>query len=245
MKLLGWAALAALSLSAGQALAAPGLGSEVYGARVEKGVTEVEARYGELTHGPDDGEAALVIEGKHGFTDRFAGMAEVEFEHEPGEGNEAESISLEGIYYIGQLPGGVDVGVQGEYEANLHGEGDTAALSGLFQKTAGPFDGRLNLGWERGLGRDNDESEFGYKAAAMWEVADELKLGAKAFGDLGDGDHFGGRREHFAGPVVEWEMDEIPGGELGLEAGYLFALGSARDEADGQLRLGVEWETKF
>jgi hypothetical protein len=244
MKLVGFAALAALSLGATQALAAPGLGSEVYGARVEKGVTEVEARYGELTGGPDDGEAALVLEANHGFSNRFKGAAEIEFEREAGEDAEAEAVSLEGVYYLGQV-GGIDLGVHGEYEANLHGEGDAVALSALFQKTAGPFDGRLNLGWERGLGDDNDASEFGYKASAMWEVAHELKAGVKGFGDLGDSDGFGGRREHFAGPVVEWEMDEIPGGELGIEAGYLFAFGAAKDDADGQVRLGLEWETEF
>jgi len=244
MKLAGWAALLGLTMTATGALAAPGLGSEVYGARVEKGVTEVEARYGKLTSGPDHGESALVLEANHGFTDRFKGAAEIEFEHEPGENAEAEALSLEGVYHLGQI-GGVDLGVHGEYEANLHGEGDAVALQALIQKVAGPFDGRLNLGWERGLGDRNDDTEFGYAASAMWEVADEVKLGAKAFGELGDGDGLGGRREHFAGPVVEWEMDEIPGGELGIEAGYLFALGSARDDTDGQLRLGLEWETEF
>lgn len=245
MKLVCWAAALGLTLSAGTALAAPGLGSEVYGARVEKGVTEVEARYGQLKGGEDDAEAALAVEVNHGFTDRFRGAVEVEFEHEPGEGSEAESVSLEGLYALGQLPGGVDVGVHGEYEANLHSEGDAAALDAVFQKVAGPFDGRLNLGWERGLGHDNDESEFGYKASAMWAVGHDVSLGAKAFGELGDGDGMGGRREHFVGPVVDWELDEFPGGELGVEAGYLFALGSARDETDGQLRLGLEWETEF
>jgi hypothetical protein len=244
MKLVGYAALLGLTMTATGALAAPGLGSEVYGARVEKGVTEVEARYGRLTGGADDGESALVLEAAHGFTDRFRGSGEVEFEREPGKDAEAEALSLEGVYHLGQVAG-IDVGVHGEYEASLHGEGDAAALQALFQKTAGRFDGRLNLGWERGLGDHNDQTEFGYGASAMWQVAHEVKLGAKAFGDLGDGDGLGGRREHFAGPVVEWEMDEIPGGELGIEAGYLFALGSARDDADGQLRLGLEWETEF
>jgi hypothetical protein len=244
MKLVGWAALLGLTMTATGALAAPGLGAEVYGARVEKGVTEVEARYGELTGGPDDGEAALVLEAKHGFSDRFAGTAEIEFEREPGQSAEAEALSLVGVYHLGQVAG-VDLGVHGEYEANLHGEGDAVELQALIQKTAGPFDGRLNLGWERGLGDRNDETEFGYGASAMWEVFHEVKLGAKAFGELGDGDGLGGRREHFAGPVVAWELDEIPGGEFGIEAGYLFALGSAKDDADGQLRLALEWETEF
>lgn len=244
MKLVGWAALLGLTMTATGALAAPGLGSEVYGARVEKGVTEVEARYGRLNGGAEDAGAALVLEAAHGFTDRFRGGGEVEFEREPGKDAEADAVSLEGVYHLGQI-GGVDLGVHGEYEANLHGEGDAAELQALIQKVAGQFDGRLNLGWERGLGDHNGQTEFGYGASAMWQVAHEVKLGAKAFGELGDGDGLGGRREHFAGPVVEWELDEIPGGELGIEAGYLFALGAAKDATDGQLRLGLEWETEF
>lgn len=244
MKLVGWAALLGLTMTATGALAAPGMASEVYGARVEKGVTEVEARYGELTGGPDDGESALVLEVGHGFTDRFRGAVLAEMEREPGQDAETEAVSVEGIYNLGQLPGGVDFGVYVEYEANLHGAGDAVELKALFQKTAGAFDGRLNLIAERSLGGE-EETEFGYAASADWEVMHEVRLGVRAFGDLRDDEGFGGRREHFVGPVAKWEMDEFPGGELGLEAGYLLALGSARDDADGQLRLALEWETEF
>ena len=47
-------ALAALAF-AQPAAAAPGVGSKVYGATVEKGVTEIEARYGRLSGGPASG----------------------------------------------------------------------------------------------------------------------------------------------------------------------------------------------
>ena len=44
---------------------APGMGDEVYGATVEKGEAEIEARYGALDGGPDDGEDVLKLEVKN------------------------------------------------------------------------------------------------------------------------------------------------------------------------------------
>ena len=44
------------------ALAAPGLGSEVYGATVEKGEPEFESRWDSLRGGPDDGEDVIKLD---------------------------------------------------------------------------------------------------------------------------------------------------------------------------------------
>ena len=49
------AAAAAMLAVPTAALAAPGVGDEVYGATVEKGEPEVELRYGRLGGGPDNG----------------------------------------------------------------------------------------------------------------------------------------------------------------------------------------------
>ena len=48
-------AAVAASLAATPAAAAPGVGGKVYGARIEKGVTEVELRYGRLSGDAADG----------------------------------------------------------------------------------------------------------------------------------------------------------------------------------------------
>ena len=53
------------------------------------------------------------------------------------------------------------------------------------------------------------------------------------------------RAEHFAGPIVKAEIDHIGPGELEIETGYLFALGRARDDAKGQLRLNLEYAFHF
>lgn len=247
LRLATWG-LSALLLAtvATPSIAAPGLGSKVYGARVEAGVTEIEARYGELSGGSADGEAGLVVEVAHGFNDRFYGALLGEFEREPGHDAFLDAAAVEGVYAVGQIPGlGVDVAVYGEYEATLKNEADKIELKALFQKTAGPFDGRLNLIAGRSLA-SRSVTGFGYAASADWEVIHDVRLGLEAFGDLGDSDHPGGRQAHFIGPVVEFELDELPlPGELEIRAGYLFPAGAARDETDGQARLSLEWEAKF
>lgn len=83
--------------------------------------------------------------------------------------------------------------------------------------------------------------ELGYAASADFEVADELRLGVQAFGEAGSFDHILPRAEHFLGPVVKYEIEGL-GSEVQLEAGYLFALGKARDDTSGQLRIGIEFE---
>jgi hypothetical protein len=244
MKFLGSAVAAAALLAAAPALAAPGLGEKVYGTDVNKGVFELESRYGRLNGGPDDGEWKWVGEAAYGFSDRLYGAVLTEAEREPGADGQFEEVALEGVYRIGTLPGGVDFAVYGEYAANLKAEGDAVEFKALFEKQKGPFDGRLNLIAEHGLG-DDDWTEYGYAASADWEVAHELRLGVAAFGDLGDDERWGGRREHFLGPVIKKDFDELPVGELEVEAGYLFAAGAAKDDADGQFRLLLEWEKKF
>ena len=243
---LRFASLAAAALAvASPALAAPGLGGKVYGASVDAGELELESRYAGLAGGPDDGEWAWVGEVAYGFSDRFYAAVLVEVEREPGADAEVEAVSVEGLYRIGELPGGIGFAAYAEYEATVDGSPDKVELKALFEKDAGPFNARLNLIAERRLDDDAD-TEYGYAASADWEVAHDVRLGVQAFGDIGDDDGWGGRRDHFVGPVAEVEFDELPiEGELEIQAGYLFAAGSARDDADGQARLTLEYKRRF
>lgn len=238
------AAIAAASVFAQPALAAPGVGEQVYGATVEKGVTEVESRYGRLTGGPDAGEDGLVLEVAHGFTDHVYGAVLAEFEREPGGSRRLEAFGLESVVNVGRIPSlGLDVGVYGEYEAVRDGP-DHVETKLLLQHKRGAFDGRLNLIAEKSLSGGNPVG-FGYAASADWEVVDEVRLGAAAFGDFGPARDFRLGGEHFAGPIVKAELEHFGPGELQVETGYLFALGDARDDAKGQLRLNLEYEFRF
>lgn len=238
-------AAAVLVLAASHASAAPGLGEKVYGATVEKGVSEVEVRYGRLTGGDADGEDAAVTEFSHGFSDHLYGGVLLEFEREAGEQRRLEAVGLEGILALGRFDAiDTDVAVYGEYEA-VRGAADKVETKLLLQHRRGPFDGRLNLIAEKEL-RGGGHVDLGYAASADWKLAGDFRGGVEAFGELGSTGRLLPRAQHFAGPMLKTELEHLPGrGELGIEAAYLFALGSARDETNGQARLLLEYEVHF
>ena len=228
------------------ALATPGVGDPVYGATVDKGVTEFETRYGRLTGGAADGEDGLVLEVEHGFSDRFAAALLLETGREPGGRRRADAIAVEAIYALGAIkPLALDVALYGEYKQGLRGSPDVIEAKLLLQHRSGPFDGRLNLIAEKPLA-PNEPIELAYAASADWQViGDEVRLGLTAFGDFGTTRKFGGRQEHFLGPTAKFEIEHLGPGELEIEAGWLRAFGSARDATDGQARLLIGYELRF
>ena len=115
----------------------------------------------------------------------------------------------------------------------------------LLQHRRGTFDGRLNLIAEKQL-KGGSPVEFGYGASADWKLIGDLRGGVEAFGELGSTRHLFPRAGHFVGPILKTELEHLPArGELGIEAGYLVAVGAARDEARGQARLLLEYEFDF
>lgn len=219
--------------------AAPGLGDEVYGADVENGELELESRYGALAGGPDDGEDVLKLEAAYGVNDRLRLAALAEFEREAGGPRKAEAMGIEGIYRLGKV-GGVGIALYGEYEIAFNGT-DKVETKLILQRRKGPLDLRLNLIAEKLLD-SQAPVELEYAASADYRVAGEFSLGARGFGALGTFSHALPYAEHFAGPVAKVEIEAF-GPEIELEAGYLFAIGKARQDTKGQVRimLGVEF----
>ncbi|NCP11721.1 MAG: hypothetical protein GW859_07175 [Sphingomonadales bacterium] len=229
---------------AGPAYAGPAGGDKVYGATVEEGVAEIETRYGQVDGGADNGANVFVLEAAYGFTPRFYGGIVAEFVDGPGSGRELEAIAVEGIYSIGKIQSlGIDVAVYGEYEAALEGP-DKVEAKLLLQRARGRFDTRLNLVAEKEF--TASPIAFEYAASADYAVIGDFRLGAVALGELGSSRKFLTRADHFLGPVAKFEIEGLPGkGELELEGGYLYAIGAARDEADGQFRLLIDYEFRF
>ena len=229
------------------AAAEPGLGQKVYDPYVMRGVTEVEVRAATLRGGPANGEAAAVIELEHGFSDRFSFAVLGEFERHVGEQRKLDAIAVEGVAYLGKVAG-VDVGAYVEYEQRIHNESGIGEAKLLMAKTIGPFQGLVNLIARKAFTNrpGEGETQFGYAAAATWEVAPKLRTGLEAFGDLGTSSAFGGRRAGYIGPKVQWEVHPswLPA-EIGIEGAYLFAVGAARRYTSGEARLMVELERRF
>lgn len=236
----------AFAMAAPALAGSPGMGGEVYGATVEKGELELEARYGRLTGGPNSGEDVLKLEAAYGVSDRFRIGVVGKIGKEPGNTRKLNAAAIEAIYALGQT-GGVSFAAYGEYEFGFDGPDEIEAKL-LMQHRSGPWDLRLNLiaGKELVAGAP---VELGYAASADVAVATRLRLGVAAFGNLGTFSNFGPSAEHFAGPVAKIRLttsdpdgDGDDHGGLGLSVGYLFALGETRDTADGQLHMKLEME---
>ena len=251
MRRWGMAAAAVLALAwAGSAWSEPGLANKVYSPYVKNGVTEVEVRAGRLTGGPLDGEQAAVVEVERGVSDRVSLAVLGEFEQHAGEAKKLDAIAVEGVAYLGQIPGlGVDVGGYLEYEQRIHNESGVLEGKILLAKRAGAFEGLLNLIAQKPLTDRPGEGDtaFGYAAQGTWDVGHNVRLGGQAFGDLGTDRSFGGRQGHYVGPVAQWEVRPawLKGGELEFEGAYLLPVGTARDQTDGQVRFVVEYERRF
>ena len=227
------------------AMAAPGLAETVSSPRSEKGVSEFEVRSGQLVGGSAGGRGATLIEYERGLSDSFRVSAFAEVAHD-GSRSKVEALGLEGIFALGRIPGlGIDVGGYLALEQSVQGEGGVVEAKALFAKQAGPFEGRLNLIAETPLSQAGD-LEFGYAAQATVTVVDDLGIGLQAFGDLGDSHGLGGRCRGYLGPMLQVETDsKALGGELEFQVGYLFPIGMARADNDGQFRLAIELERKF
>jgi hypothetical protein len=248
MKFLPVACLfSAILLAATTAAAEPGLGQKVYDPYIMNGVTEVEVRAGALQGGSANGEAAAVVELEHGFSDRFSLAVLGEFERHVGEQRKLDAVALEGVAYLGKVAG-VDVGGYLEYEQRIHNESGIGEAKLLLAKTIGPFQGLVNvIATKAFTSRPGEgDTQFGYAAAATWEVAPHLRAGMEAFGDLGTSSAFGGRRAGYIGPKVQWEARPswLPA-EIEIECAYLFATAAARRYTDGEARLMVELERRF
>ncbi|GAC1584961.1 MAG: hypothetical protein NVS3B5_19470 [Sphingomicrobium sp.] len=239
------------ALSGSPALADPRLDEIVYSPYVEKRMFELESRYGqEIGKGSLKAANTLVTEAEYGVNDRLSVALRTKSEGAPGDPRRLTKVAIETVYYLGQLPKiGVDAGFYMEVGKGLHGESDGGEAKLLLAKTTGRFQGLLNLIAERPLSGPSSEAfaSYGYAASATWRIVDNLRLGAEAFGDLGD-DHGIIKRAQgaYVGPQLKWEGR--PKGapiELAIDAGWLAAVGADRWEARSQARINVELEHRF
>jgi hypothetical protein len=245
----GWAAAAVALALAGPA-AAQGLSNKVYSPYVRKGVDEIELRAGRLNGGPLDGEQAAVVELERGVSDRLSLAAIAEFEQHAGEAKTLDAIAVEGVVYLGQIPGvGVDVGGYLEYEQRIHNESGVLEGKVLLARQAGRFEALLNLIASKPLTDRPGEGDtaFGYAAQGTFDLGHGLRLGGQAFGDLGTDRSLGGRQGHYLGPVANWETRPawLKGAELEFEVAWLAPVGTARRDTDSQLRFVIEFERHF
>ncbi len=245
----GAAAIALTLAAVGVARADPRLDEKVYDPYILNGVGEFEARNAQELGGPLGGETTTVLEAEYGLNDRLSLALVGTVERPAGGATRLAGVGLEAVTYLGRIPGvGVDAGLYLEYTRGLNGENDAGEAKLLLAKTAGRFQGLVNLIVEKPLSAPPGEgyAAYGYAASATWQTVGALRLGAEAFGDLGDDHAFLGRQGAYVGPQIKWEgrLGAMPF-DLGLDAGWLAAVGSDRGEASSQVRVGLELERRF
>ena len=234
----GLFALAVLAQTA-PALAAPGNGEEVYAATVEPKELEIETRYGVLAGGPSAGEDNFRLEAGYGVSGHLRLAVVGEFEKEAGASHQLTHAGFEAVANVARI-GGIDVAVYAEYELGFHGEPDGVEAKLLLERRTRLWDLRFNLIAEKPLD-STLPTEFGYATSADVSVAENLRLGVTAFGELGTVHHLVPYAEHYVGPTVKFRIPGIAG-RVNVETGYLFAVGKAREDASGQFRLNLELE---
>ena len=224
------------------ALAEPGLAGEVYAPAVTAGQTEFEVRSGVLNGGGGDGDWQIKAELSRAFTDWWRPGLVAEWEREADE-SAFTALAIENVFdFTATRDWPVHIGGYLEYELAQEGA-DGLELKLLLERARGPLALRLNLIGEREVGSGADNAwEFGYAAEAAYAINEDLAFGLQGFGDAGNDDDFGalGDHAHYWGPFAQFEIGHVGAGEVELQLGYL--AGSGEAEADGQLRMKLEYE---
>jgi hypothetical protein len=251
VRIATWMLALGVATMAAKAEADPRLDEKVYSPYIENHVLELETRWGQ-EFGPGDlkGARTLFLEKEAGLSDRLSLAAVEQVERTPGGGDRLVGAGIEGVYYVGQIPKlGVDTGVYLEYKKGLHGEDDEGEAKLLLAKTAGRFQGLVNLIVERPFGAPGGDgfAAYGYAASTTWRTVGALRIGAEAFGDLGDDHGFlKGAQGAYVGPQLKWEgKPSFSPVEIVLDAGWLTPVGPARAEAKSQGRVSLELERRF
>ncbi len=243
-----------LGLAAGfaaPALADPRLDEVVYSPYVENHMFEFATRFGqEIGDGSLKNAQTVVNELEYGVNDRLSLALVSTVERAPGEPQRLTGLGVEGIYYLGQIPKvGVDAGLYLEVTKGMGGDADRGEAKLLLAKTAGRFQGLVNVIVERPFSGPPGEvfAAYSYAASATWRTLGNLRLGAEAFGDFGDDHGFLTRSQGvYVGPQLKWEgrLKFLPF-EIELDAGWLAAVGPDRGEASSQARVNLELERRF
>jgi hypothetical protein len=246
-----WVLAMAVAMVAARAEADPRLDEKVYDPYIENHVVELETRWGQ-EFGPGElrGARTFFMEGEVGLSDRLSLAVVGQVEREPGGSDHLVGAGLEGVAYLGQIPTlGVDAGLYLEYKKGLNGETDEGEAKLLLAKTAGRFQGLFNFIIERPFGapRGQGFASYGYAASATWRTVGNLRIGAEAFGDLGDDHGFlRGPQGAYLGPQLKWEgKPRFSPVEIELDAGWLAPVGPARSEAKSQGRISIGFERRF
>lgn len=233
--------LAAGTFAISDAAAEPGLADEVESPIVVAGATEVSLHAGKLM-GADHHDWRTRAEAGYAYLSWWRPGVAATWQRESDD-IQLSGLGFENVFdFIPSRRWPVHFGAYAEYERNMREGPDHIELKLLMQHLHGPLDLRFNIVTERETGDGYDNRwEFGYAAQGALRVSPSLRLGVQGFGDTGFDDQLGDIDDyaHYWGPFAQIRLFSVREQEISLQVGYLASSGHA--DADGQLRLALEW----
>lgn len=230
------------AIVAPEAAAEPGLADEVESPIVVAGSTEFSLRGGELVGGADEHDWQTRAEASYAYLSWWRPGVALTWQREHGD-SDLSGIAFENVIdFIPTRRWPVHFGAYAEYQRNMMEEPDHIELKLLMQRLRGPLDLRFNVVTERETGDHSDNRwEIGYAAQGAYRMSPSWRVGVEGFGDTGFDDQLGDIDDyaHYWGPFTEVRLASVREREISLRAGYLFGSGHA--DAEGQLRLQLEW----
>lgn len=198
----------------------------VYSPHVIATQSEIELRGYNFSDGRSNinGQRAAEFSVAHAFTSWWKPEIYLaEYEKAPGEGGGLVGYEFENTFQLTE-PGQywADVGLLASYGHPKNGGPGEIEFGPLIEKTAGRFDHRVNLIWEKKVGAGAPSTtEFRYSYAGTYAVSAAFRPGIEAYGRPDD-------RSYQAGPIVTGEW-HLPGtrGNVEYRVGMLLGINPA------------------
>jgi hypothetical protein len=229
--------------------AAAGPSDYVHTPSVEYGEREIDFKMGtwRLKDEPVRESAASLGYG-YGVTQWWFTEAYLKFESATGVSSHYDAFEWENLFQLtehNQYP--VDVGLFTEIEVprERRVEGYELAMGVLFQGDAGPVRWNANVLLERvvrGSSATPHVTELGYQLQAKYPLSENFEIGAQAFGEMGQWNHFAPSDEqiHRAGPAIFGKI-KLGGREaIRYNAAWLFSASPAAPKSG--IRIQAEYE---
>ena len=219
----------------------------VYTPAVEYGEREIDFKMGTWKPRDEPRESAASLGFGYGATPWWFTEVYVKYEKESGRRTRYDAFEWENRFQLTEPNQyAVDLGLVTEIEVpREREEGYELKVGALLQGDAGPIRWNANLLFERVVrARDGERhpTEIGYQLQAKYALGERLEVGAQAFGEMGEWNHWEPAREqsHRVGPAVFGKV-KLGGREaIKYNAAWLIAAshGAPRDG----LRVQVEYE---
>ena len=212
----------------------------VYSPHVIATQTEVELRGFSVSDGRSDynGDRAAEVSVAHAFTGWWKPeLYLAEYAREPGAGGKLVGYEFVNTFQLTE-PGRywADFGLLASYGHPKDGGPGELEFGPLIEKSAGRFDHRVNLIWEKQVGAGAaSRAEFRYSYAGTYAVSAAFRPGIEAYGRPDDD-------AYQAGPIVagEWHVPHSSG-NLEYRFGMLLGINAAAPRRTWLAQLEYEF----